>query len=134
MYQILRFLQPDFLVGPHLVLAASWAISERLFLDSFRALAAPPFKPPSRPKLTAAGFLATAGFEGLPPVALPTMECASAFTSLGLLDRLGIALTLGLGLHEGKLSDVPAPLPGGGNPLREVQGSMSLSVANLNVD
>ena len=42
---------------PHLDFAALRAISERVFLESFFALAGPPFNPPRRPRATAAGFL-----------------------------------------------------------------------------
>ena len=53
----------------HRVNTALRAISDRLFADSFRARALPPFRPPNLPKATAAGFF------------LPLMV---------LLERLGI--------------------------------------------
>jgi hypothetical protein len=40
----------------HLFRAAFWAISRRRFAESATARALPPFRPPSRPNATAAGF------------------------------------------------------------------------------
>lgn len=68
----------------HRALAAFWAISARLDLLSELALAAPPFRPPNRPKATAAGF-----FGGSCAVDCWTMLKAFWFKSL--LERLGMA-------------------------------------------
>ena len=52
---------------PHLFSAAFFAISDRLSGVSFVARALPPFKPPNRPKLTAAGFFSCLfGFSACP--------------------------------------------------------------------
>jgi hypothetical protein len=51
-------LQRDFL---HLALTADLAIRLRLVAESFSALALPPFRPPSRPNATAAGFFSGFG-------------------------------------------------------------------------
>jgi hypothetical protein len=58
------------------VAAAFRAISFRFLADSAAALAFPPFSPPSRPSITAAGFLS--------PVELATIAAASSFTSCGM--------------------------------------------------
>src|SRR5579859_444615 len=66
-------------------LAAFLAISTLRFADNFLALAFPPFRPPSRPNATAAGFLSS-------PVSLLSAAKAATFSSVeGLLERLGIA-------------------------------------------
>jgi hypothetical protein len=49
-------------------LAAETAISLRFFAERLAALALPPFKPPSLPNATAAGFLAGAGDGAACPV------------------------------------------------------------------
>jgi hypothetical protein len=59
-------------------LAAARAISERRFGLNRAARILPPFEPPSRPRATAAGFLAR--------LTLPSSWAAA----LGLLGRLGI--------------------------------------------
>ena len=70
----------------HLALAAFLAISILFFFDRRAARAFPPFRPPSRPRATAAGF-----FVGLiSPTASPTMVAASRLGSVGFLERLGI--------------------------------------------
>lgn len=80
--------------------AAFFAISDRRFFDSLAALALPPFKPPSRPSSTAAGFFSGGGFgisvastSSSSAVASWTIRKAISFSSGfrgPLLDRLGI--------------------------------------------
>ncbi len=66
--------------------AAFLAIADRRLAESLRALAAPPLRPPSFPRATAAGFLA-----GGVPVRAATASKAATFSSgEGLLERLGI--------------------------------------------
>src|SRR5579872_3871989 len=68
---------------PHLAAAAFLAISLRFLGLRLSALATPPFKPPLRPKATAAGSLAGPFWVSDSPVAFPTMEAARELTSLG---------------------------------------------------
>ena len=77
----------------HLALAALRAISLRCSGVSFLALAGPPFKPPRRPKATAAGFFMEGSCVGLSFVASSTILVANKFRSVGLfffLDCLAI--------------------------------------------
>lgn len=77
-YQMFSFLLA------HRACAAFFAISFRLFGESFSALALPPCKPPKRPRATAAGFFSLSGsFGGACPVASCMIENASEFKSLG---------------------------------------------------
>jgi hypothetical protein len=70
--------------------AACRAISALFIGESFAALATPPFKPPSLPSTTAAGFFSALGSTACTlPVACCTTEKAVSFISL--LDRLGMA-------------------------------------------
>jgi len=64
--------------------AAFAAIAERFFGDSAAARAAPPFRPPSRPRATAFGFLGLGGavFSTSPMDSRKT-RCASSFGSRG---------------------------------------------------
>ena len=69
--------------------AAFFAMADRLAGLSAAARAFPPFRPPRRPRATAAGFFRWG--RGTPPVAACTMEAASWFwSSLFLLERLGM--------------------------------------------
>lgn len=75
----------------HRAIAAALAISFSLRLESFAALAGPPFIPPSRPSATAAAFFPSGVMgAGCWLVAESTMDLASWFSSTGLLDRLGM--------------------------------------------
>jgi hypothetical protein len=69
--------------------AAFLAISRRFSSESFLALALPPFKPPSLPSATAAGFLAGAGDGAACPVDCCMILKAVWFKSV--LERLGMA-------------------------------------------
>src|SRR5438445_9171284 len=83
---------PD-LLWSHLADAAFFAMADRFFLDSDAARALPPFRPPRRPRATAAGFFsgsAAFGSAGPSPVTWSRMLRASWLTSLGLLERLGM--------------------------------------------
>lgn len=73
----------------HRALAAFLAIRFRLDADKLAALAGPPFRPPRRPRATAAGFLCWTWGS---PVASETMDAASWLGSVGLrfLDRLSM--------------------------------------------
>ena len=81
--------------------AAFFAMALRLAGVSAAARALPPLSPPSRPSVTAAGFLAGSGGSslGIAPVARWTISNAVWFRSLGpwprLLDRLAIYLQRG---------------------------------------
>jgi hypothetical protein len=61
--------------------AALFALSDRSALLSFFALAGPPFRPPSRPSATAAGFFFPGLGSGSRPVALATTPNAVSFSS-----------------------------------------------------
>jgi hypothetical protein len=78
--------------------AAFLAIALRFAGVRDSALAFPPFNPPRRPSVTAAGFLTFSGL-GACPVACWTTENAISFASLGpfprLLERFGIDLVCG---------------------------------------
>ena len=81
----------------HLALAALAAIAERFFGDSAAALAAPPLRPPIRPKATAWGFLVGSGTDsgsslGAWPVDSSIIWYASWLGSRGraFFDRSGI--------------------------------------------
>ncbi len=71
--------------------AAFLAISLRFLAESLSALALPPFKPPSLPRVTAAGFFPSVGS----PVAWATICAASTFGSV--LDRFGIPSSCQIG-------------------------------------
>src|SRR2546423_15196113 len=75
----------------HLASAAFLAIFDRSCFDRAFALALPPFRPPSRPSATAAGFFFFFGSVLVWPVVCETMEAASWFKSL--LERLGMHRT-----------------------------------------
>jgi hypothetical protein len=76
------------------LLAAMRAISERRFWERLAALAAPPFRPPRRPKATAAGFFPSSEIVsgGMSPAAISTMSLASWLGSRGrrMLERFGM--------------------------------------------
>lgn len=79
---------------PHRTFAAFAAIWERLRGPRAAALAAPPFRPPKRPRATAAGFLTfTAGGSvfGAWPVDSSMIRYASSFGSRGrVVERSGM--------------------------------------------
>ena len=70
-------------------MAALRAISLRFFAERLAALALPPFKPPSLPSATAAGFLVGAGDGAACPVDCCMILKAVWFKSV--LERLGMA-------------------------------------------
>lgn len=76
----------------HLELAAFLEISDFLSGDKLDALAIPPFKPPSLPNATAAGFFS--GFStdtgATCPVTFCMIEKAFSLMSFFLLERIGI--------------------------------------------
>ena len=76
--------------------AALRAASRRSMVVIFAALAGPPFKPPRRPKDTAAGsFPAFGSGSSIWPVAMSTIIFARAFTSVGRLrERSGIVFSV----------------------------------------
>ena len=78
----------------HLALAAFFAMAARFAFESDFARAAPPFRPPSRPRATAAGFFAGTSVAAASCVASFTIKLANAFRSdgrfLALLERSGM--------------------------------------------
>jgi hypothetical protein len=77
---------------PHRAFAAFCAMRRRFPAESNAALALPPFKPPNRPRATAAAFFAGVEFAlgcGC-PVDCETILAANWFKSI-MLDRLGMA-------------------------------------------
>lgn len=67
--------------------AALRAMLRLLAAESAAALAFPPFRPPSFPNATAAGFFS---FEGGPVTWVSVRKAASFSSSCGILERLGI--------------------------------------------
>lgn len=81
-------------VSPHRARAAFLAISFRRFLDSERALAGPPFRPPRRPRILAASCR-RAWSSGAPPLSSPVARAAMRWaawfsSSRRVFERSGI--------------------------------------------
>src|SRR5712691_12592827 len=80
-------------VFAHRARAAFLAIAERLPADSFDARAWPPFKPPSRPSATAAGFFTGWTFPSVCWMMrwrVANADCTSSVGGFFELDRLGM--------------------------------------------
>lgn len=69
------------------------AISFLFLADSFLALAGPPFRPPNRPRVTAAGFLVGSSLAGSADGAVANLTISNAVSFMSnfrFLDRLGM--------------------------------------------